>query len=190
MSQQHIELVFKALPLYDTEREDLALSVLSTLIADDLPMRAVDGGMHERGANAFYFILDAVIFNLHVPAFHDATIKLVKFLVSRVDFDHLRRVKREGGKLKRSATRLNLFEFILLNCSFATAESGPDGLPQIMVDFGRMLNELSETRKPKITVANRNLPIEAARYFLTVPLATLEIPPPDSALLVEALREG
>lgn len=31
MSQQHIELVFKALPLYDTEREDLALSVLTTL---------------------------------------------------------------------------------------------------------------------------------------------------------------
>ncbi|MGY4234202.1 hypothetical protein ACVWZ4_001201 [Bradyrhizobium sp. USDA 4472] len=188
MNQQHIDLLFKSLPLYDAENQRGALATLDSLITTDLPMRASEGGMHERGINALYFIIDTIMFNLNAPQFRDATLATVQHLMSRVSFPHLRSVKKGAGRLRIAVTRANFFEFLIVNCCRATAENGPDGLPQLFVDFGRMLNEIYETHRPKIMVANRTFPIEG-RFTLEIAANTFDVTAADWALLVEALRE-
>jgi hypothetical protein len=189
MNQQHIDLLFKSLPLYDAEDQTAALATFKTLIEVDLPMRASEGGMHERGVNALYFFVDAIMFNLNIPQFRDATIDAIRQMISQVSFTHLRAVKRGGGRLKTAATRENFFEFVIMNCCNATAQSGPDGLPMLAVDFGRMLNEIFETRRPKIVVANRTFPIDVGRFTLDIPANVFGVERSDWSLLVEALRE-
>jgi hypothetical protein len=189
MNQQHIDLLFKSLPLYDAEDQTTALAAFKTLIEVDLPMRPSDGGMHERGVNALYFVVDAIIFNLNIPQFRDATIDAVRQMISQVSFAHLRAVKRSSGRLKAAATRANLFEFLIMNCCNATAQSGPDGRAMLVIDFGRVLNEIFETRRPKIVISNRTFPIDVGRFTLDIPSSALGVEPSDWSLLVEALRE-
>ena len=189
MNQQHIDLLFKSLPLYDADDQATALDTFKTLIEADLPMRSSEGGMHERGVNALYFVVDAIMFNLNLPPFRDATIDAIRQMISQVSFPHLRAVKRTSARLRTAATRANFFEFLVLNCCNATAQNGPDGRPMLVVDFGRVLNEIFETRRPKIVVSNRTFPIDVGRFTLDIPASAFAVEPSDWSLLVEALRE-
>ncbi|WGD50370.1 hypothetical protein QA641_32970 [Bradyrhizobium sp. CB1650] len=62
-------------------------------------------------------------------------------------------------------------------------------VPQLYVDFGRMLNEIYETHRPKIIVANRTFPVDIGRFTLEIPASAFDVTTADWVLLVEALRE-
>ncbi|MCP1999006.1 NACHT domain-containing protein [Nitrobacter winogradskyi] len=188
MNQQHIDLLFKSLPLYDVTNEASVLATLRTLVESDLPMRASEGGMHERGINALYFIVDAIIFNLNKIEFREVTFDTIRELMSQVSFAHLRKVKRAGGELRSAVRRANFSEFLIINCCRATAHNGPDGTPQLLVDFGRILNEIYETRRPKIVVANRTFPLDVGRFAIELPFMEFSMTPADWSLLIEGLR--
>lgn len=111
------------------------------------------------------------------------------FLVSRTDFPFLRRVRQEGAVARNMVTRSKLFEFALISFSSASANVGSDG-PSILIDFGRMLEDLAESRKPKITVTNRAMPIATGQFVLSVPVSSFAISQQDRDLLVEILRES
>jgi hypothetical protein len=92
--------------------------------------------------------------------------------------------KRSGEKLKHGISRSNLFEFLFVSFAAATAETGEGGLPHVVIDFGRIFNELGESRRPKITVANRVGPIEAGRFVMNVPATILNVSSQDISLLI------
>jgi len=187
-AQQHVDLVFKVLPLYNPSDEPKALTTFLDLVKSDLPSRASEGGLIERAQNAFYFIVDAILFYSAKPAFKSAIQQVVAFLVSRIDFVHLRRARHEGYIARTRVTRSNLFEYAIVSFSRATM-TGTYEDASISIDFGRMLEDLSEARKPKITVANRALPITAGQFLFSVPTNSLPISENDRELLVDILRE-
>jgi hypothetical protein len=189
LGQQHVDLIFKVLPLYDPADEQKALSTLITLINTDLPLRAQQGAVQERAENAFYFVLDAILFYLSKEAFRSAIEQVVDFLVSRTDFSFLRRSRQAGAVARNRVSRSNLFEYMLITFSNVSAASGRDG-PLILIDFGRMFEDISESRRPKITVANRVTPIEAGQFVLSMPVALLKLAQADRELLVDVLRES
>lgn len=189
IDQQHVELVLKALPLYNPAEEDKALATFIALLNDDLPGRTRGGALLERAENAFYFLVDAILFYLSKPAFNLAIEQMVVFLLLRTDFSFLRRSKQAGAVVKNQVSRANLFEFMFVTFSSASANSGRDG-PLIMIDFGRMFEDLRESKRPKITIANRTTPIEAGQYVWSMPAALIPLPVSDRELLVEVLRES
>jgi hypothetical protein len=76
-----------------------------------------------------------------------------------------------------------------MNCCNVTAQNGPDGRPLLVVDFGRVLNEIFETRRPKIVVSNRTFPIDVGRFTLEIPASMFDVEASEWSVLVEALRE-
>jgi hypothetical protein len=189
INQQHVDLILKVLPLYNPTDEEKALSTFITLLNEDLPAQAPRGAPLERAENAFYFIVDAVLFYLSKPAFKLAIEQVVVFLLSRTDFSFLRRSRQAGAVARNKVSRANLFEFMLVTFSNASATTGRDG-PLIIIDFGRMFEDLRESRKPKITIANRTTSVEAGQFVWSMPAALIPLPPSDRELLLEVLRES
>lgn len=187
-AQQHVDLIFKALPLYDPSDEEKALETFVNLITQDLPSRASQGGFTERAQDAFYFIVDAILFYSSKPEFRSAIEQVASFLVSRIDFPYLRRARQEGFVARRRVRRAHLFEYALVSFSSATLTGAREDA-SISIDFGRMLEDLSEARKPKITVANRGLPIAAGQFLFIFPASGLPLSANDRDLLVDILRE-
>jgi hypothetical protein len=69
------------------------------------------------------------------------------------------------------------------------AERGLRGLPALIVDFGRLLNEIYKTHRPKIVVANRTFPIEVGRFSMLIPSSAFNVSAGEWTLLIQALRE-
>ena len=188
LNQQHVDLILKVLPLYNPTDEQQALSTFIALLNEELPARALKGAPLERAENAFYFIIDAVLFYLSKPAFRLAIEQVVAFLLSRTDFSFLRRSRQAGAVARSRVSRANLFEFMFVTFSNVSATTGRDG-PLLIIDFGRMFEDLRESRKPKITIANRTTPIEAGQFVWSMPAALIPLPVSDRELLLEVLRE-
>jgi len=188
MKQQHVELLFKSLPLYEPSNEAEVLATFLKLVMEDLPTKAASGGMPERAQNAFYFILDAILFNLENGNFRDPIALVVKFLTSQIDTRYLSRTKAEESIPRLRLSRENIFEYVFLRSTSVAAESQQGKLPNLIIDFGKMFNEMAETRKPKIVVANRVAPIEPGRYLLVVPMDELDLTQGERENLASALR--
>jgi len=187
-AQQHVDLIFKVLPLYNPSDEEAALATFLELIKHDLPIRASQGGLTERSQDALYFVVDAILFYSSKSEFRSAIEQAISFLVSRVDFSYLRKSRQEGYIARTRVRRTNLFEYALVSFSSASI-GGEREAASISIDFGRMFEDLSETRKPKITVANRGLPIAAGQFLYSLPVKTLALSPNDRDLFVDILRE-
>jgi hypothetical protein len=147
-----------------------------------------EGGIRERSHNAFYFLVEAILYNADNKAFKESIAKVVDFMITNTDFNYLRRSRQAGAVVRNIVRREHLFEFSLISFS-AIAMAGRDG-PALLVDFGRIYNDVKEARRPKITVANRSEPVEAGRFTFATPIALLDLPQQDRELLVDALRES
>jgi hypothetical protein len=187
INQQHVELIFKALPLYKSDDDNEVTQVLVSLIADDLATKDKSGGGLDRSHQAFYLILDALLFAFPNSRFGESLNDVLRFLALQIDFKRLRKL-RTGDMPKLRLSRENIFEFVFLRSCSVAAELGPSREPRIIVDFGRMFNEVHEYRRPKITITNRVLPIELNKFVLTVSATDLPLSDAEVKMLVEGIR--
>lgn len=182
-SQQHIELLFKVLPLYEAKGDGEDIKVFASLIDSDLRSKEVG-----RAQTAFYFIVEAILFNLKSPLFGRLIAGVVNFLVNEVDYKYWRRGQFEPTMPKLRLSRENIFEYVFLKSAFVAAEMDSNRQPVLRVDFGRALNEMNETRRPKITITNRSTPVEPETYVWSVPVHELNLPDADQKTLIERLK--
>lgn len=187
INQQHVELIFKALPLYRSDDNIEATQALVSLISQDLTNEDRSGGGADRSHHAFYLILDALLFAFPNPRFGGSLDDVLRFLVLQIDFRRLKRLGT-GDMPKLRLSRENMFEFVFLRSCSVAAELGPNREPRIIIDFGRMFNEMHEYRRPKITITNRVLPIELNKFTLTVSTTELPLSESEVKTLVDEIR--
>jgi hypothetical protein len=184
-AQQHIPLLFKVLPLYNAGDDQAALAVFRSLIDSDLR-----SDMEERKQNAFYFIVDAILYNLQNAVFAPAIADVVRAMAQDVKINDLRARAIDNSLPRMRFARENLLEYGMLRYSNVAAELGQDGMPRLLVDFGRLYNELAEVRKPKITVSNRKEAVLPNVYVYSISVAALPLSTADQRLLVQVIRDG
>jgi hypothetical protein len=184
-AQQHIPLLFKVLPLYNAGDDEAALAVFRSLIDSDLR-----SDMEERKQNAFYFIVDAILYNLQNPMFATAIADVVRAMAKDVKISALRARAIDNSLPRMRFARENLLEYGLLRYTNVAAELAPDRLPRLLVDFGRLYNELAEVRKPKITISNRKEAVLPNVYVYSISVAELPLSTADQRLLVQVIRDG
>jgi hypothetical protein len=184
-AQQHIPLLFKVLPLYNTADDEAALAIFRSLLDSDLRT-----DMEERKQNAFYFIVDAILYNLQNPVFATAIADVVRAMAKDVKISALRARAIDNSLPRMRFARENLLEYGLLRYSNVAAELGQDGMPRLLVDFGRLHNELAEVRKPKITISNRKEAVLPNVYVYSISVAELPLSTADQRLLAQVIRDG
>ena len=184
-AQQHIPLLFKILPLYNAANDSSALTVFRSLIDSDLR-----SDMEERRQSAFYFIVDAILYNLQNPSFASAIADVVRAMAMDVKISALRARSIDSSLPRMRFARENLLEYGLLRYSNVAAELGLDGMPRLLVDFGRLYNELAEVRKPKITISNRKEAVLPNVYIYAISVAELPLSAADQRLLAQVIRDG
>lgn len=184
-AQQHIPLLFKVLPLYNANDDTAALAAFRSLIDSDLR-----SDMEERRQNAFYFIVDAILYNLQNTVFASAIADVVRAMAKDVRINDLRARAIDDSLPRMRFARENLLAYGLLRYSNVAAELGQDGMPKLLVDFGRLYNELAEVRKPKITISNRKEAVLPNIYVYSISVAELPLSTADQRLLAQVIREG
>jgi len=184
--QQHVELLFKALPLYEAADDAVSIPLINTIVKDDLT-----ANNSERSQAALYFLIDTMLYDLKKDGFQDAIKNIIQFLAGNVKTSYWKHAKAEISRMPSLRfSRENIFEYVFLRGTRIGAEQAADGSPIALIDFGRIFSDLTESRKPRLCVANRvDLP-ESARYIVPMRFSELRFSGHDNEIMLDVLRRG
>jgi hypothetical protein len=184
--QRNVDLLFTSVPLYESARPNIMAECFDVLLNE------LESTERENAQTALYYLVDVLLFGLKSPEFKNYLDQICRCLAANVDIAYLRAGKAQFAALSLRFSRQNIFEYVFLRAARVAAEVDRTGAQTVLVDFGRILADLSEARKPKIVIANRATAVEVNAYVYSISFDELfpKIVGEERAVLIDTLRTG